>query len=80
MRPIGLRLHASDTAAARWSSSGITFLAAGGHSLILAGLLPQAAIHPADKGGFFPSPGLTGPVNALHSRSGEREEAPVVSN
>ena len=44
------------------------------------GLLPQTASYPADKGGFFPSPGFTGPSDALHSRSWVKVEAPVVSN
>lgn len=77
---LGPRLHACDRAAAHCPSSSVTFRAAGGHLLTLPGLLPQAAIRGADKGGIFPSSGFIGPSNALHSRSWEREEAPVVSN
>lgn len=44
--------HSSDGAAARCPSTGITFLAAEGHSLTLPGLLPQAAIYQAYKERF----------------------------
>ncbi|XP_021565523.1 SH2 domain-containing adapter protein B [Carlito syrichta] len=44
--------RARDRAVACCPSPGITFRAAGGHSLILPGRLPQAAIYQADKEGF----------------------------
>lgn len=54
-----LATHSDSTAA--HCPSGITFLAAGGHSLTMLGLLPQAAIYQADKGGFSLPVGLLAP-------------------
>lgn len=53
--------HASDRAAVHCPSSGITFRAAGGHLFTLPGLLSQAAIHGADKGGLSLPLGLQAP-------------------